>query len=96
MTTDLKLSSNASGAALYGRERLAVEGAGSCSTVSKALRSSTMSPATVFTPRPCTRRSSSHRRSTTSLGSPWPLMYRLPNSVPSRTAPSTYTGVFQV
>jgi hypothetical protein len=55
-----------------------------------------MSPAICWMPRPCTRRSSSHSRSATSLGSPRPRMYRLPYRVPSRTAPSTYTGVAQV
>ena len=89
MITAVKFSSNASGAALYGRSGSPSKAPGLCAVVSKALRSSTMSPSMARMPKPWMRRISSHSLSTTSLGSPWPLMYRLPCSVPSRTLPST-------
>ena len=48
------------------------------------------------TPSCCTRRSSSQTRSTTSFGSPVPLMTSEPSSTPSLTLPCSHTGVLQV
>ena len=56
-----------------------------------------MSPRISRTPSCCTRRISSHSRSTTSFGSPLPLMTRLPSSTPlGCTVPVNHTGVFHV
>jgi hypothetical protein len=62
----------------------------------KALRSTTMSPRISRTPDCCTRRISSQIRSSTSFGSPVPLITRLPWSTPSTTGPCSQTGVVQV
>ena len=55
-----------------------------------------MSPRISVTPICCTRRNSSHMRSSTSLGSPLPLMTRSPSNTPSFTVPFSQTGVVHV
>ena len=55
-----------------------------------------MSPWILRIPKPCKRRINSHSCSTPNLGSPLPCTYTCPCNTPSRSVPSTYTGVRQV